>query len=360
MAAGLAWVFAGTQPAAASSAEPPLGVKVRTDTLTGPFSPQQMVSAAGAIWLVGTMSSTNNQESCAIESVDPATLRRQLYSLPGCGPDAAVAGGQIYLTNVTYVAGTNNEQLRIERFDTSTKQATVLTPVDLTVVGSGIAHTAMTYGDGSLWLWGYSGAEGQDEVVQVSTTTGAVLRTVTGVPVIGGTQPSMAFADGGLWLAGGPGGSPAVKRLALGASKPSVVYMAPPDSAVHWVVASGNRVWASVNTFKDEGRVLAWQLVALSASRHRVLRATSGHNFSLGSPVSSTDGLWAVGVGGSCEDPLRLWQINSVTGVSKSIVTLQKSDEPCSAGSAVAVSGRTVFAMVSDGAAATVLYRLVR
>ncbi|MGA2474704.1 MAG: hypothetical protein ABSG39_14640, partial [Acidimicrobiales bacterium] len=32
---------------------------------------------------------------------------------------------------------------------------TALSPVVMSVVGSSIAHTDFTYGDGSLWLYGY-------------------------------------------------------------------------------------------------------------------------------------------------------------------------------------------------------------
>src|SRR5271165_2337897 len=81
----------------------------------------------------------------------------------------------------------------------------------MTLVGSAIAHTAMVYGDGALWLWGYGASggpgTGRDEVVQIPPSTGAVLRAVTGARGIGGIQPSMVVADGGLWLAGGAGGS---------------------------------------------------------------------------------------------------------------------------------------------------------
>jgi hypothetical protein len=124
------------------------------------------------VWLVGSVPSRIDTSRCAIESVNPRTLQRQLYPGPACGPNVAVGGNQIYLTDVSYVGDSNDERIQIEQFDTVTRRATVLTPVDMTLVGSSIAHTSMIYYDGSLWLWGYGApggpGTGRDEVVQIS------------------------------------------------------------------------------------------------------------------------------------------------------------------------------------------------
>lgn len=355
---GLAWISAssgGSEVGAVSRSRSPLAV--RTMNLTGSFSPQQMVSASGKIWLIGTVTSGRNSLSCAVEEVNPISLRRQLYPVPGCGPDVAVHGREIYLTDVAYVKHSNNEQIRIERFDTATKRAAVLAPLDMTLGGSSIAHTAMTYGAGSLWLWGYAIGTG-NTVAQISPWTGAVVRTIIGVPNIGGIQPSMVVVGDGLWLAGGPGGSGTIERVTPTSSLPSVVYTAPAESTVQWVAASGTRVWAEIISFQDEGtKVTTMHLVALNANGPEAARVWP---FSVtAAPASSNTLIWAVGnEGSSCETPLQLVRINGATGADQSVLTLRTTGAPCTAESAVTVSGQSVFAMVASSSTSTVLYRV--
>jgi hypothetical protein len=287
-------------------------------------------------------------------------LQRQLYPGPACGSDVAVGGNQIYLTDVSYVGDSNDEQIQIERFNTLTRRATVLAPVDMTVAGSSIAHTSMIYDDGSLWLWGYGApggpGTGRDEVVQIAASSGVVLRTITGVPGIGGTQPSMVVTDGGLWLSGGAGSGPTVERIASTASAPTVVYTAPSNSSVLWLSTVGKRVWAEVFT---AGTRSGSQLVVLSANAHQVLRTPlSQKNFGQTAAVGTGGKLWAIGAGPSCSDPLQLWRINAATANAQSVLTLLSSGEPCDADARVAVSGRKVFALVSGTPTPTVLFRV--
>jgi hypothetical protein len=331
---------------------------VQTVNLTGSFSPQQMVSANGKVWLIGTVTSGTNSLSCALEEVNPTSLQRHLYPVPGCGPDAAVHGQEIYLTSVSYPKDSNNEQIRIERFDTATKRATVLAPLDMTLGGSSIAHTAMTYGAGSLWLWGYAIGTG-NTVAQISPSTGTLVRTITGVPNIGGIQPSMVVAGGGLWLAGGPGGSGTIERVTP-TSQPSVVYTAPPESTVQWVAASGTRVWAEIISFQDEGKTVTMHLVTLNANGPKVVLVAPSWPFSLiAAPASSNTLMWAVGVeGSSCRTPLQLLRIDGTTGAGRPVLTLRTTGAPCTAESAVTVSGPSVFVMVARSSTSTVLYRV--
>jgi hypothetical protein len=271
-----------------------------------------------------------------------------------------VGGNQIYLTDVSYVGDSNDERIQIEQFDTVTRRATVLTPVDMTLVGSSIAHTSMIYYDGSLWLWGYGApggpGTGRDEVVQISASSGAVLRTITGVPGIGGIQPSMAVADGGLWLSGGAGGGPTVERITLTASVPTVVYTAPSNSSVLWLATVGTRIWAEEVT---AGSHPGTHLVALSANGHQILGTTPAHqDFAETAAVDTGSQLWAIGAGERCSRPLQLWRINAATGDAKSVLTLLSSGEPCDADAQVAVSGQRVFALVSGTPTPTVLFRV--
>jgi hypothetical protein len=271
-----------------------------------------------------------------------------------------VGENQIYLTDVTYVGDSNDEQIQIERFDTVTRRATVLAPVDMTLVGSSIAHTSMIYYEGSLWLWGYGAPDGpgtgRNEVVQISAASGAVLRTITGIPAIGGIQPSMVVADGGLWLSGGAGGGPTVERITSTASAPTVVYTAPSNSSVLWLAAVGTRIWAEEVTAESH---LDTHLVGLSDNGHQILGTTpSDQNFAETAAVGTGGQLWAIGAGESCSSPLQLWRINTATGDANSVLTLLSSGEPCDANARVAVSGRRVFALVSGTPTPTVLFRV--
>lgn len=360
VAAGLVWAGStGSRPPAVRTTQS-VGngagpVRVRSLTIPGPFTPQDIVSAGGKVWLVGSTGHDSATTGCTIESVDPASLRTRRYPLSECGLDVTVGGDQIYLGSLTHVTGTNTTQLRIERFDPATGQATVLAPVDMTLVGSSRAHTTMTYGDGSLWLW--SG----DQVDQISPSTGAVVRTVTVAASTESGQPYMVAAEGGLWLAGGPGDSATVDRLAWGANAPSVAYAGPPHGSVLWLSAAGNRVWAAVVTYKDDDQGIATRrLVALDAAGRQV-SDTSPVPSSLTAPTGSEGRLWVLGSGGSsCSDPLQLWRIDGTTGAGKAVLTLHTTGEPCLANSGVTTAGQDVFALVGGGGLAgpAVLYRV--
>ena len=173
----------------------------------GPFVPQQVVSEGGRIWLLG---STEPQSftDCALEEVNPSTLATTSFPLPACAIDIVAGNGRLYLlTNAFVVHTAATRQLRIEIFDTNSDRAKVLAPVDMTIIGSAIAHQALAYGDGSLWLYGPS-SSGKAEVVQILPATGTVLTATSAVPAIGGVFPAVVANAGGLWLAGGPAGSP--------------------------------------------------------------------------------------------------------------------------------------------------------
>jgi hypothetical protein len=359
VAAGLVWAGStGSRPPAVRTTQS-VGngagpVRVRSLTIPGPFTPKDIVSAAGRVWLVGTVQ-RDIATGCAIESVDPATLQTRRYPLASCGDDVAVGGDQVYLATLNHRTDTNTTQVRVERFDPATGQATVLAPVDMTLVGSSRAHTTMIYGDGSLWLWN------GDQMDQISPSTGAVVRTVTVAASTESGQPYMVAAGGGLWMAGGPGDSATVDRLAWGANAPSVVYAGPPHGSVLWLSAAGNRVWAAVVTYKDDDQGIATRrLVALDAAGHQV-SDTSPVPSSLTAPAGSDSQLWVLGsAGSSCSDPLRLWRIDGTTGGGKAVLTLHTTGEPCLTNSGVTTAGQDVFALVGGGGLAgpAVLYRV--
>ena len=143
----------------------------------------------------------------AIEEVYPSTLKTRSFPIPACAVDITAGDGHLYLLTNTFVPHTAaTRQLRIEVFDTKNHTAKVLAPVDMTMVGSAIAHQALAFGDGTLWLYGYGGPA-SPEVVQISPSSGAVLAMTNSVPTIGGGSSRCRSNFGGLWLAGGPAGS---------------------------------------------------------------------------------------------------------------------------------------------------------
>jgi hypothetical protein len=335
---------------------------VSRSTLTGFINPQQVVSASGKVWVVGYVGPAGQ---CAVDEVDPVTLATRLFSAPECLPDVAVSDGDLYLATLTFVRGTAaNQQVRLARFDTATGRLTVLRPVVTTLIGSAVAHTAMAYGNGSVWLYapGNSGS-GITEVVQISTATGAVLRTITGVPDIGGIQPAVAANHGGLWLGGGGGGPPNLERLPLGAHTLSQPYSAPSPGSILWLSAIGDKVWADVETYtsSDQGRVTVTRerLVAFDTSGKAVVMSRSAQ-VDYAPIVGSGRQLWSVGIGARCANPQRLWRIDPANGSSVVVTTLTSPADPCSAEASAAVLGRAVFVLdpTDETTPASVLYRI--
>jgi hypothetical protein len=325
---------------------------IRSHRFSGTFTPEQVVSAAGGVWVVGA-TLQGSGSGCAVGSVDPATLQTQVFPAVGSCPYVAVGDGHLYLTAVTYVGGTNSEEIRIESFDTVTHQASVLAPVVMTVIGSAIAHIALTYGEGSLWLYGFvSPDSGVADVLQISPATGAVLRTITGVPAIGGGHPAIAADAGGLWLAAGPGGGGYFDHLAPGATTLEPAAVAPKGGSILWLAAIGHTEWAEVAVYGHQGRTVVTRLVAFDASGTEVLE-TPPEELGAGPVVGSDRGLWAVGDGASCPTlalesyPLDLWRVDPSSGRSVVSTTLRSPVDPCDIGqgSYVAVTGRSVFVL---------------
>lgn len=248
-----------------SGARPPT---VRSLGFPGPFLTQDVVASGGKIWLVGAVASIA-ANTCAVERVDPTTLRTTTYPLAACGGYVAVGGGMIFLVVARYVTGTNNEELHIESFDTATGRSTVMTPVVTAgQIGSGFAHMAFTYGDGSLWLYPWI-----TQLWRISPSTGAVVDTLSGVPEAGGGQPAVMVDSAGIWLAEGPGGGPVISRIPPGSRTPIQVYSAGIGGSILWLAALNGRVWADAATFSNEGRTVRTRLVALDHTGRKVVES---------------------------------------------------------------------------------------
>ncbi len=219
-------------PAGKPTSPPRQPSRIRTVPFAGPFVPEQVVSAAGKVWVIGT-TQASGPDTCEIEEVDPATLRTRSYPLPLCGPNVAVDGSRIFIAAVVYTRE-GSEQIHIESFDAASGTAQVMAPVVYTTVGSGEAHLGFAYGDGSLWLTFWGG-----ELQEISAT-GALVRTITGVPT--GAYPHLVGTRSGLRITGGAGATACVDRITPGSDKAAGVFRRPASDVVLWLSAVGDRV----------------------------------------------------------------------------------------------------------------------
>ena len=159
-------------PASAASRAPTL----RAVHFPSSFIPQQITGAGGSLWVLGSRSPSTFTD-CALERFDASTLASQSYALPRCATGIASGNGRVYLLVNQMELPSNTRDYHIEVFDPMTDAAQVFPPVVLQNVGSAVAHTDLSFGDGSLWLYGYS-LGGASEVVQISPQTGGVESTL--------------------------------------------------------------------------------------------------------------------------------------------------------------------------------------
>ena len=310
----------------------------------------------------------DDNTDCALEEVTPATMVSSRFALPACATYMAAGDGRLFLVAEALSAQNNVRAYHIEVFDPSTHLAQVLAPVVLSNVGSAIAHMGFTYGDGALWLYGYSYPAAEPAVVRISPTSGAVEATTSSVPQIGGIFPAVAADNAGTWLGGGPGGPAGVEWVRPGAASGTTAYAGPADqnSSVLWLSVVDDRVWAGIATYRSTrgpGKIsMTTHLVALLPDGS--VAVTSPAEPTSDSPVVSTgDGarIWGLAVGGACTGPERLVQIDPASGRVRGATPLRTAPNGCDAGDGsleLAAIDQDVFALVPAGAHGTsVLYR---
>jgi hypothetical protein len=346
-----------TSPARTTTARPAAArPRIQSLTFAGSFAPEQVVSEGGKIWLVGSTGSSEDP-SCAIEEVDPISLRTETFPIPACGSYVAVGDGRIFLADGVFTEATDVTAFHIESFDTATRTGVVMDPIDISTTGTGYAHMAMTFAAGSLWLnpWG-------THLLEISPSTGAVVRTVTGLPISNAGHPLIVGGGSGLWLAGGEASPATIYQLDPGSRTPEVFARGPSKSSILWLSAVGDRLWAEVGTYEDGGRAVVTRLEAFASSGRKVVE-TSPENVGDLPAVRTGSELWSSGVGTRCNGPQRLWRIDSRTGRSEVTATLRSPVAPClfeGDGSELAAAGSSVFVLdpTGDPAAGGVLYRI--
>ncbi len=354
-------VAAGAGPAPTSSSVEPVAPKLSALHFPGPFVPLQLVAASGRVWVLGT-DAPRDDTRCELEEITPTTLSTRMFALPACATDIAAGGGRVYLVTAEYARGANAQPLHIDVFDPRDGKARILSPVVLSVVGSAIAHTDFTYGDGALWLYGEQMLAGP-EVVRISPATGAVTATLEPAVAIGGIDPAVAANDAGLWIAGGPGGPPGIEWVPGGTGVTTTAFPGTASSSVGWLSAVGGLVWAGVSQYGGAGTP-ASDLTHLVALDHNGNVAVTSASELIGEfpLVSTPDGsLWGLAYIGTCGHPEELLQVDPSTGSSHPSVALRASPQACDdagVGSQLASVGRDVFALIpTDVVGSAVLYR---
>ncbi len=360
-------------PAAAAAASESVapersGVRLTPLHLPVGFVAQQIAAAAGKVWVLGSAAPDPNNTQCFLEEVTPATMATTRVSLPACATYITAGDGLLYLVAETTSPADNIRAYHVEVFDPATSRGQVLTPVVLSNVGSAVAHMGFTYGDGALWLYGYSYPAAEPAVVQISPTTGVVESTIRSVPQIGGTFPTVAADRAGTWLGGGPGGAPGVDWVRPGAAVGTTAYAGPAgqNSSVLWLSAVGDRVWAGIAAYRQTngpGRIsVTTHLVALRPDG--TVAVSSPAESTSDTPPVTTAGdasLWGLAVGSTCGRPERLVQIDQASGRVRTTIPLPAAPNSCDAGGGnalLAAVGRDVFALVLAGApGGSVLYR---
>ena len=367
-AACLAWTLlalgvALAVPAASASAAPraPAPV-VRAVHFPVSFVPQQITTADGSLWVLGSPSSSSFTD-CALWGFDPSTLAARSFALPQCATGITSGNGRVYLLVNLTQPGTGTRDYHVEVFDPATGTAQVLAPVVLQNVGSAVAHTDFTFGDGFLWLYGY--ALGQPEVVRIAPDTGDVESTIDNPPEIGGVYPAVVADAAGVWLGGGPGGPAQLEWVHAGSgttTSMSLVSGGRTDS-VQWLSALGGRVWAGVAKFSGSPGTtkVSTSLVALTDDGRVAVRSPREPVGLF--PLVATPGghLWEVVYAQSCGEPERLLEVNPSTGVTRTAASLDRPAGACydeDGGSELVSIGRNVFVLFPAGQAEeSVLYR---
>lgn len=336
--------------------------RLRSTTFTGAFQPSEIVSAAGRLWLIDERALSSGTGTCSAGALDPASLTVHPFPLASCGFNAVAGGGHLYLETETGQPGTNDWLVHIESVSLAQPSSVVLAPVDVTVVGSEIAHTQLAYANGHLWLDAYSSDRGQT-VVEIAPASGVVVGTFTGVPPGGGVEPLLTAGPGGVWAAGGAGGStsPAVVNgVGTGA-----VHVLPPvvasneNGTIEWMAPVGALMWLDVATFTPSQGLRQTQmeerLVEMDSAGTVVRR--SGVE-ALGSSLVTVGGnLYSVGDADSCA-VVHVYRVDPASLHAAVVATLRPPGASCLGGSErpVAAVGGSLY-VLNPTSSGSVLYR---
>jgi hypothetical protein len=335
---------------------------VTTKQFDGTLQPDQVVAAAGAVWLVGAgPGGADYGTGCRLGRLNPESMRVTTYGIPACGFNVTAGDRSIFLE--TSVASSDQYQIHIERFSTAAHTATVFPTVSAVLcICSAIAHTQLAYADGSLWFYAVPDSSNGPEVLQLSPASGVVEHAYLSVPQIGGTEPFIAGTPGYVWLAGGPGSGADFARIDVATD--AVIPVEPPVrlASVYDVIAVGDQLYflylasnggtGSSNSYTSHVGHLGPTGVLVAQSP----------NEQVGGWLAPLSGrLFSAGVGSTCSSGAHAWSIDEATLRTTRVATFVPSGgNPC-LGTAdfrpVAVAGGALFYLYSNSTE-SVLYRV--
>ena len=191
-----------------------------------------------------------------------------------------------------------------------------------------------TYGPGLLWLYDVATTHGA-EVVEISTATGRVVRTVSMPKLV---RPLLAADADGLWIAASVEtamGAPApTYHLAPGAGAPRLVHRG--GYAAFWLVAAGHTVWEDTASMSRPSSVRQeiWRFDGSSAAAHALASANSLNSEATPAVQPGSAALWTVSNGpsqpsyDSCAGQ-QIVRIDAVTGRQIVKATIRVPGNPC-------------------------------
>jgi hypothetical protein len=191
-----------------------------------------------------------------------------------------------------------------------------------------------TYGPDLLWLYDVATTHGA-EVVEVSTASGRVVRTVS-MPKL--FRPLLAADADGLWIAASvetAAGAPApTYHLAPGVGAPRLAHRA--GYAAFWLVASGHTVWEDIASMPHASSVRQeiWRFDGSSAAAHALASANSLNWEATPAVQPGSAALWTVSNGpsqasyNSCAGQ-QIVRIDAVTGRQTVKATIRVPGDPC-------------------------------
>lgn len=277
----------------------------------GAFVPDELVESRDRLWLV---SDGSGKEGCRAGELGISAENVTTYPLARCGINATASGPYLFLETMTADVHTQTYAVHIERFSTTTHRSNLFagTVAEL-FLGSDAAHTQLAYVGG--WLWFYANLAGHrsSSLLQISPSTGAVVRSYSPVPPIVSAEPFIVGTPGHVWLSGGPGSGATFARVSIAKKR------------AHSFELSGN--YASVYALAGAGANIIFDYLARSSparagsftdhvGRLRAdgsLLSTSPNEVVGNLLVDSSGRLYSVGAGTTCANGASVWQIDQQT-----------------------------------------------
>jgi len=280
------------------------------------------------------------------------------HPLPRCGINITAGDGSIYLEAA--VADVKNETyaIHVERFSVADGRTTLDPSAASVFLGSDIAHTQFEFADGWLWLFF------DNEVLQISPTTGLVVRRFTSTINQGGAEPLIVGDDGDVWFAGGAGSGAQFLRIDVSSGATRTVTMPGEYASVYGLATDAGRLLFlyladGANSNAPITTTLTNHIGEFSPSGRLI--ATSRNEAVPSNIVGVSGGLYGVGPDGTCTSTsLSVTVIDPVSLDDRVIASLTTPGTTCLGDGGyrpVATAGADIFVLYATQTAAT-LYRV--